>query len=183
MTNAIIVGDGPGGLSCALFLAKKGINTTVFGQDQTAMHYALLFNYLGIPEITGSDFQKIARKQVTDFGAKLVDALVAEVTKTADGFSVTTEDGTTHTAKYVVLAEGKGVKLNQSLGLTKEGRSVEVDRNGKTAVAGLYAVGRSTKMNRSQAIISAGEGASAALDILSAEAGKDVLDYDKPPKE
>ena len=183
MTNAIIVGDGPGGLSCALFLAKKGIDTTVFGQDNTAMHYAELHNYLGIPKILGSDFQEIARKQVTDFGAKLQNALVTDVSKTDDGFSVTTEDGATHTAKYVVLAEGKGVKLNQSLGLTKEGRSVEVDRNGRTAVANLYAVGRSTKMNRSQAIISAGEGASAALDILSTEAGKDVLDYDSPPKE
>ncbi|WP_420645676.1 FAD-dependent oxidoreductase [Candidatus Leptofilum sp.] len=183
MTNAIIVGDGPGGLSCALFLAKNGIETTIFGQDNTAMHYALLYNYLGIPKILGSDFQKIARQQVLDFGAKLADALVTEVAKSDDGFRVTTEDGTTHTAKYVVLAEGKGVKLNQSLGLTKEGRSVEVDRNGRTAVPGLYAVGRSTKMNRSQAIISAGEGASTALDILSTEAGRDVLDYDSPPKE
>ncbi len=183
MTNVIIVGDGPGGLSCALFLAKNGVDTTVFGQDNTAMHYAELHNYLGIPKILGSDFQEIARKQVTDFGASLQDALVTDVSKTENGFSVATEDGATHTAKYVVLAEGKGVKLNQSLGLTKEGRSVEVDRHGKTAVSGLYAVGRSTKMNRSQAIISAGEGASAALDILSTEAGRDVLDYDKPPKE
>ena len=183
MTNAIIVGDGPAGLSCALFLAKNGVDTTVFGQDNTAMHYAELHNYLGIPKILGSDFQEIARKQVTDFGTKLQNALVTDVSKTDDGFSVTTEDGATYTAKYVVLAEGKGVKLNQSLGLTKEGRSVEVDRNGRTAVANLYAVGRSTKMNRSQAIISAGEGASAALDILSTEAGKDVLDYDSPPKE
>lgn len=183
MTNAIIVGDGPAGLSCALFLAKNGVETTVFGQDKTAMHYAELHNYLGIPQILGSDFQEIARKQVTDFGARLENALVTEVAKTDDGFTVTTEDGATHTAKYVVLAEGKGVKLNQSLGLTKEGRSVEVDRNGRTAVSGLYVVGRSTKMNRSQAIISAGEGAAAALDILSTEAGKDVLDYDSPPKE
>ena len=91
--------------------------------------------------------------------------------------------GNGHSAKYVILAEGKGVKLNESLGLAKEGRNVEVDRNGRTAVSGLYAVGRSTKMNRSQAIISAGEGASAALDILSGEAGRDVLDYDTPPKE
>lgn len=183
MTNVIIVGDGPGGLSCALFLAKNGVNVTVFGQDNTAMHYAELHNYLGIPKILGSDFQKIARQQVTDFGADLQDALVTDVSKTDDGFSVTLEDGTTHSTNYVVLAEGKGVKLNQSLGLTKEGRSVEVDRNGHTAVDGLYAVGRSTKMNRSQAIISAGEGASAALDILSTEAGRDVLDYDSPPKE
>lgn len=183
MTNAIIVGDGPGGLSCALFLAKKGVDVTVFGQDNTAMHYAELHNYLGIPKILGSDFQTIARQQVLDFGADLQDALVTEVSQTEDGFSVTLEDGTSHSAKYVVLAEGKGVKLNESLGLTKEGRSVEVDRNGRTAVSGLYAVGRSTKMNRSQAIISAGEGASAALDILSTEAGRDVLDYDSPPKE
>ncbi|MCA9900067.1 MAG: NAD(P)/FAD-dependent oxidoreductase [Ardenticatenaceae bacterium] len=183
MTNVIIIGDGPGGLSCALFLAKKGIATTVFGQEKTAMHYAELHNYLGIPKVSGSDFMAVARQQVTDFGAKLANALVTEVTQTDDGFTVTTEDGATHTAKYVVLAEGKGVKLNQSLGLSKEGRSVEVDRNGRTAVSGLYTVGRSTKMNRSQAIISAGEGASAALDILSTEAGKDVLDYDSPPKE
>lgn len=183
MTNAIIVGDGPAGLSCALFLAKNGVETVVLGQDKTAMHYAELHNYLGIPQILGSDFIEIARKQVADFGAKLEMALVTEVTQTGDGFTVITEDGATHAAKYVVLAEGKGVKLNQSLGLTKEGRSVEVDRNGRTAVSGLYAVGRSTKMNRSQAIISAGEGASAALDILSTEAGKDVLDYDSPPKE
>jgi thioredoxin reductase (NADPH) len=183
MTKVIIVGDGPGGLSCALFLAKKGVDVTVYGQDKTAMHYAELHNYLGIPKILGSDFQEIAKKQVADFGADLQDALVTEVSKTDDGFSVTLEDGSSHTAQYVVLAEGKGVKLNESLGLTKEGRSVEVDRNGRTAVSNLYAVGRSTKMNRSQAIISAGEGASTALDILSTEAGRDVLDYDTPPKE
>lgn len=183
MTKVIVVGDGPGGLSCALFLAKNGVDVTVFGQDNTAMHYAELHNYLGIPKILGSDFQVIAKKQVTDYGADLQIALVTDVSKTDDGFSVALEDGSSQTAKYVVLAEGKGVKLNQSLGLTKEGRSVEVDRNGRTAVSGLYAVGRSTKMNRSQAIISAGEGASAALDILSTEAGRDVLDYDSPPKE
>lgn len=183
MTKVIIIGDGPGGLSTALFLAKKGMDVTVFGKDETAMHYAELHNYLGIPKILGSDFQEIARKQVTNFSANLQDATVTGVSKADDGFEVTTDDGATHSAKYVVLAEGKGVKLNQSLGLTKEGRSVEVDRNGRTAVTGLYAVGRSTKMNRSQAIISAGEGASAALDILSTEAGRDVLDYDTPPKD
>ncbi|VAW36094.1 hypothetical protein MNBD_CHLOROFLEXI01-3848 [hydrothermal vent metagenome] len=183
MTKVIIVGDGPSGLSSALFLAKKGMDVTVFGQDNTAMHYALLYNYLGIPKILGSDFQKIARKQVADFGADLQDVLVTDVAKVEDGFTVSTDDGGSHAAKYIILAEGKGVKLNESLGLTKEGRNVEVDRNGRTAVANLYAVGRSTKMNRSQAIISAGEGASAALDILSTEAERDVLDYDAPPKE
>ena len=61
MSSVVIVGDGPGGLSAALFLAKNKLQVTVFGQDQTAMHYAYLYNYLGLPEIDGSDFQEIAR--------------------------------------------------------------------------------------------------------------------------
>jgi thioredoxin reductase (NADPH) len=36
---------------------------------------------------------------------------------------------------------------------------------------------------RSQAIISAGAGAVAALDILAREEGKDIQDWDTPPKE
>ena len=51
MASVVIVGDGPGGLSAALFLAKNGQDVTVFGTDDTAMHYAYLYNYLGIPEI------------------------------------------------------------------------------------------------------------------------------------
>jgi thioredoxin reductase (NADPH) len=37
--------------------------------------------------------------------------------------------------------------------------------------------------DRSQAIISAGAGAVAALDILSREAGRDVHDWDSPSKD
>lgn len=183
MSDVIIVGDGPGGLSAALFLAKNDMNVTVYGKDNTAMHWALLYNYLGIPKISGSDFQEIARQQVTDFGATLVDDLVTEIDKTAEGFSIKTESGTTKSAKYVVLAEGKEMKLGKSMGLEADRMGFDVDRNGRTAVEGLYAVGRATKLKRSQAIISAGEGAAAALDILSTEAGKDMLDYDSPPKD
>ena len=70
MTTAIIIGDGPGGLSAALFLAKNGVDTTVLGKDNTAMHYAELHNYLGIPMIGGTEFQQVARGQVKDKGAR-----------------------------------------------------------------------------------------------------------------
>lgn len=178
MADVLIVGDGPAGMSAALFLAKKGMNVTVFGIDETPMHYAMLYNYLGIPEITGSDFQKVARAQVEKFGAILKDEKVAMLEKTADGFSVTTEAGVSYTGTYVVLGEGKAAKLAESLGLERSKHGMDADRDGRTAIEGLYVTGRSTKPRRSQAIISAGEGAAAALDILSVEAGKDVLDYD-----
>ena len=183
MADVIIVGDGPGGLSAALFLAKNGQNVTVFGQDKTAMHWAYLHNYLGIPEISGSDFQKIAREQVTNFGAKIQDQQVASVEKTSDGFTITTEDGKSHNSKYLVVGEGKGLTLANSLGLSITDAGVEVDRNFRTSVDKLYFIGRSTGIQRSQAIISAGSGAVAALDILSTEKGKDFNDFDTPPKD
>ena len=65
MASVIVVGDGPGGLSAALFLAKKGHEVNVFGTDQTAMNYAYLHNYLGLREIAGTEFQRIAKDQVT----------------------------------------------------------------------------------------------------------------------
>jgi thioredoxin reductase (NADPH) len=77
------------------------------------------------------------------------------------------------------MAEGKTLKLANSLGLPRTPAGIEVDSKGRTATQGLYAVGRSTSIARSQAIISAGAGAIAAIDILSKEAGKDIRDYDE----
>ena len=100
MTNVIVVGDGAGGLSAALFLAKNDLDVTVFGKNETALHYADLYNYLGIPQMLGSDFAEIARQQVLAFGANLQDALVTAINKTDDGFTVTTDDGRSHTWTY-----------------------------------------------------------------------------------
>jgi len=183
MSDVIIIGDGPGGLSAALFLAKNGQEVTIFGQDKTSMHWAKLYNYLGVPEILGSDFQKIARQQVTNFGANIQAQLVTGVEKSGDGFSISTENGETYKSKYVVIAEGKGLELAKSLDLAVTSEGVEVDRDFRTSVDNLYVVGRSTRIQRSQAIISAGNGAVAALDILSTEKGKDFNDFDTPPKE
>lgn len=178
MAQVLIVGDGPGGLSAALFLAKKGTEVTVFGVDKSDMHRAMLYNYLGIPEMTGSEFQKIAREQVQRFGVKIRDLQVTAVEKTEDGFLATTEDGSQHEGRYLILAEGKKLELAKSLDMPRTPEGVETDEVGRTAVDRLYAVGRSAGIPRSQAIISAGQGATAALDILSIEAGKHVNDYD-----
>lgn len=49
MAAVVIVGDGPGGLSAALFLAKNGHQVTVFGEDKTSMHYAISSTTSGYP--------------------------------------------------------------------------------------------------------------------------------------
>ena len=182
MARVIVVGDGPGGLSAALFLAKNGHETVVYGQDETAMHFADLHNYLGIPHVSGSDFQRVAREQVTAHGAELRDAQVTAVTPSPERVTVATEDGTTDAADYVILAAGKqGRRLAEAIGLEQADGAVVVDAEGRTSADRCYAVGRLTRPNRSQAVISAGAGARAALDIFAREAGNDVTDWDTPP--
>lgn len=181
MARVIVVGDGPGGLSAALFLAKNGHDVKVFGQDKTAMNYAQLHNYLGIPEIDGTEFQGIARQQVTSQGAEIRDEEVTSVV-ISGVLSVSTEAGS-HEADYLILTEGKKPELARSLGVNQdESGAIIVDQDNRSSVDRVYVVGRSVRPSRSQAIISAGAGAVAAVDILAREAGKDVQDWDTPPK-
>ncbi len=182
MASIGIIGDGPGGLSAALFLAKNGHQATVYGQDKTAMNFAHLYNYLGIPEIKGTEFQKVAREQVLSFGAIIVNQEVTAVS-TSDGFTVSTASAEA-TFDYLILTEGKNPVVAKSLSLeVDEGGAIEVDRDSRSSMDRVYVVGRSARPERSQAIISAGAGAAAALDILAAEAGKNVTDWDSPPND
>jgi thioredoxin reductase (NADPH) len=184
MPDVIVIGDGPGGLSAALFLARGGKDVVVFGQDKTAMHWALLHNYLGLPEIHGSEFQRIGRAQVTAHGAVLRDDRIDTLARDGEEFVATTEAGQTLRAKYVVLSEGKSPRLALMLGLAHDAATgVRTDRNGATEIPGVYVVGRLARPGRSQAIISAGDGASAAIDILSREKGEDVTDWESPPED
>lgn len=182
MARVTIVGDGPGGLSAALFLAKNGHEVKVFGQDETAMNYAYLHNYLGIPEIDGTEFQKIAKDQVTAQGAEIIEEEVTSVAINAI-FTVVT-DAASYESDYLILTEGKNPELAGSLGVDAgDDGAIIVDENYQSSIDKLYVVGRSVRPKRSQAIISAGAGAVAGLDILAREEGKDVQDWDTPPKE
>jgi thioredoxin reductase len=183
MPDVIVIGDGPGGLSAALFLAKNQVDVVVFGQDKTAMNYALIRNYLGIPEILGTEFQRIARKQVSELGARLRGDSVETIAASGDGWEVTLEGGERQTARYLVLSEGKGPRLAKQIGLTfDENTGIATDRNARSSLDGVYIVGRSARPGRSQAIISAGDGAAAAIDILSRIKGENFVDWDEPPK-
>jgi thioredoxin reductase (NADPH) len=184
MGSTAVIGDGPAGLSAALFLAKNDHDVTVYGRDESAMHYALVRNYLGIEEIAGTDFQRRAREQARGHGAELVDDHVTGVRAEGGRFVVATEGGRQDTVDHVVLAAAKkGSALAEALGAASSGGGIDVDTEYRTSVDGVYAVGRLARPNRSQAIISAGAGAVAALDILSGEAGEDVTDWDSPPKD
>ncbi len=96
--------------------------------------------------------------------------------------TATLESGEVLEGDYLILSEGKSPVLARSLGLAEgEGGSILVNSEGLTSHPRVYVIGRSARPQRSQAIISAGDGAKAALDVLAREAGSDVQDWDTPP--
>ncbi|MFW5918307.1 MAG: FAD-dependent oxidoreductase, partial [Haloferacaceae archaeon] len=165
MADVIVAGGGPAGLSAALFSAKNDLETLVFDTDETWMHKAHLFNYLGIESMDGSEFMDVTSEQVEDFGVDLRQGEeVTAVDAAGDGFTVTTEEGE-YDADYVVLATGADRSLADNLGCatTDEG-IVDVGVEMETSVEDAYATGAMVRAEEWQAIIAAGDGAAAALN-------------------
>ena len=180
MTVAI-VGGGPAGLSAALFTAKNGLDTFVFDTDNSWVHSAHLFNYLGIESIGGDDFLEVARQQVDTYGAdRHQDEEVTDADSTDGGFIVET-DRDNYDVKYVILATGQARDLASALGCEfNENGTVRVNEDGETTVENVYAAGWIARKDKIQVAISVGMGSSAGLDILTKEQGRPFHDFDTP---
>ncbi|MFB6087325.1 MAG: FAD-dependent oxidoreductase [Haloarculaceae archaeon] len=181
MTHVAVVGGGAAGLSAALFTSKNGLDTTVFDTDDTWLHSAHLFNYLGIESEDGTAFVEDARDQVESFGADVhLGEEVTGVEASDAGFAVATDDGE-YEADYVVLATGADRDLAEDLGCAFTDEDVvDVDVTMETSVADAYATGAMVRAEEWQAIISAGDGAAAALNVLTKERGEHFHDFDTP---
>lgn len=180
MVDVLVIGGGPAGLSAALFTAKNGVDTIVFDTDETWMHSAHLFNYLGVRSINGDDFMSIARGQIKDRGATLKEEKVTNIEKNNEDFTVTTNENE-YSADYVVLATGTKRDLAKELGCEFTDEDVvDVDVTMETSVDDVYATGAMVRAEEWQAIISAGDGSAAALNILSKEKGEHFHDFDTP---
>jgi thioredoxin reductase (NADPH) len=180
MADVAIVGGGPAGLTAGLFLQKNGQEATVFDTDDTWMHKAHLFNYPGIGSVDGTAYLETLRAQVDSFGVTREQGVeVTDVSSEAEGFTITTDDGDVE-ADYVVLATGANRELAETLGCEFDGDVVDVDVTMETSVDDAYATGAMVRAEEWQAVISAGDGASAALNILTRERGEHFHDFDVP---
>ncbi|QLH79475.1 FAD-dependent oxidoreductase [Halosimplex rubrum] len=180
MVDVAVVGGGPAGLSAGLYAAKNDLSTVVFDTDESWMHKAHLFNYPAIRSISGDEFLEVTRGQVEDRGADLEDAEVTAVEEDGDGFAVHTDDEA-YAADYVVLATGGDRELAEDLGCEFTDEDVvDVTVDMETSVEGVYATGAMGRAEKWQAVIAAGDGAAAVLDILSTEKGEYYHDFDMP---
>lgn len=183
MYDIAIIGAGPAGASAAIFTAKAGKKTVLIDNDKSMTKRAWIENHYGVPEITGPDLIETGKKQAAKFGAELVTAQATDIEKTENGFRIQTENGTFE-AKHVILATGVAVDLAEKIGVkTKEGTEpriktiIDADANGRTNIEGIWAAGTVAGVSV-HTIITAGDGAKVAINVISELNGERYVDHD-----
>lgn len=183
MYDILIVGAGPAGGSAAIFAAKSGKKTLVIDNDKGVTKRAWMENHYGAPEISGPDLIENGKKQAGKFGAEFVQATVNNVTKTDAGLKVETDQGE-YEAKHVILATGFAADLAEKIGLkTKPGTEprvktvVDCNAAGKTNIDGVWVAGTIAGVSV-HTIITAGDGAKVAVNVISELNGERYVDHD-----
>lgn len=199
MFDALIIGGGAAGMSCALVLGSaknkpyaEHKHIGIIAHQRTShLQSALFNNVLGLaPDTTGQSILESGIKQLTDLYPhveQINDEKVSEIIKTTEGFKVVTNK-TTHTSKLVVIAVGytnlltiKGLEkyIESHPRAVAEKERIWLKNNNHLIENGLYVAGTLAGW-RSQFAIASGSGAQVATDILTLwNDGKDAQVHDK----
>jgi thioredoxin reductase len=127
--------------------------------------------------------------QAARAGAEIVDGKVVALEKNGtDTFNLRTEDGRSFETRQVILTLGANAELARTAGVrTREGTEprireiVDVDQQGRTSVPGVWAAGTIAGASV-HTIITAGDGARVAINLISETKGERHVDHDVLPR-
>lgn len=190
MYDVAIVGGGPAGASAATFTARAGLHTVLIDADAGMTRRAMLNNHLGFPEgVSGPELVENGKLQAARAGAEIVEAKIVALDKHGDEqFELRTEDGKSFEAKQVILTIGANAELARTAGIaTKPGTEprirevVDVDGDGHSSLPGVWAAGTAAGVSV-HTIITAGDGARVAINLISGTKGERHVDHDALPR-
>lgn len=184
MYDVAIIGGGTAGGSAAIFAAKANKKTVVIDSDQSMTRRAWIENHYGVPEVSGPDLIETGKRQAVRLGAEWVTGKVSNIEPLPEGgFSITTDEAA-YQAKHIILATGALVDLAEKIGLEivpgTEPRIksiVKTDASGRTKVNGIWAAGTCAGVSV-HTIITAGDGAKVAINVISELNGERYVDHD-----
>lgn len=146
MQQLVIIGQGPAGISAAIYAIRSGTPVTVIAKDLGAMQKAdIIENYYGFPEpISATDLLKNGIAQAKNLGVQFINAEVYGIEYDANGFIVK-NNGQDCAATAVIIACGMARNVPKIENIEKfEGKGVSYCaicdaffyRNKKVAIVG-----------------------------------------------
>lgn len=185
MKDVIVIGGGISGLQAAVITAKAGEDTTVIDAGQSlVLNTSNIQNLVGHDSVTGRQLLENGREKLESFGGELVEEKVESLTREDENFRVETGEDE-YRADYVVVASAGELDYLEGLDVSfregKEGpywmeRHLETDEDNRAAER-LYAAGLS-HLWEYQTSVAIGDGAKAAVDLLTEKRGEPFQDHD-----
>lgn len=115
MYDLIIIGGGPAGVSAGVYAARKRLTTLFITADWGGQSIVSedIQNWIGTPSIPGSKLAADLRGHLESYAGDILTVLsgktATDLQKLPDGtFEATTNDGTTHVARAILIASGSG---------------------------------------------------------------------------
>lgn len=151
MYDVIVIGNGPAGVTAAVYTKRANLNTLVIGKDGGSLEKAeKIQNYYGFENITGTELVKLGIEQVKSLGVEYKKEEVIAIEKNENVFKVVTNINE-YEAIAIVIATGTvrnkvnidGVNQFEGKGISYcaicdafffKGKDVAVLGNGKFAV-------------------------------------------------
>ena len=109
VSDVLIVGGGPAGLSAAIYSARYGLDTMILSMDlggQLAM-VSKLENYPGFLEISGPELMRRLVEQVMRLGVRVAYGEAVKAEEIEEGFKILARGGGEYLCKALILACGK----------------------------------------------------------------------------
>lgn len=186
MTKITVIGGGVAGLQAGIFTSKAGEETVVLDTGESLVqNTSNIQNLICHDSISGHEILKKGKEKLENFDEELRESEVENVTRDGESFLIEMEDGEVESDYIIVASAGNleflegidGIEFEEGVeGPYMMERHVKTDDSNKAA-EGIYAAGlaNSWEYQTSTAI---GEGAKAAVNLLSEIDGEPYTDHD-----